>query len=79
MSSNMTREGHIKWCKERAISEYDYYRGESEKTRNGLTSMMSDLSKHPETNSDALRALCLMNMGRAMNRQQFINFINGFN
>lgn len=77
--SNKTREEHLKWCKQRAISEYDFYKGETEKTRNGLTSMMSDLSKHPDTNSDVLRALCMMNMGRAMNRNSFVTFINGFN
>lgn len=74
----MTREEHIKWCKERAIQEYDFYTG-VDKQRNGLTSMMSDLSKHPETNSDILRSLCMMQMMKPMNRQQFVNFINGFN
>jgi hypothetical protein len=79
MPSNQTREEHLKWCKQRALQEYDYYQDIMEKTRNGLTSMMSDLSKHPDTNSEALRALCLMNMGRAMNRNSFATFINGFN
>lgn len=75
----MTREEHIQWCKERAIKEYEYYTSPAEKQRNGLTSMMSDLSKHPETNSETLRALCMMKMMHPMSRQQFINFINGFN
>jgi hypothetical protein len=39
----MTRQEHLKWCKERAIQEYDYYKNASEAQRNGLTSMMSDL------------------------------------
>lgn len=78
--SNKTREEHLKWCKERAITEYDYYKGESEKTRNGLTSMMSDLGKHLDTNSDTLRSLCMMKMMLgSMSRSAFVQFINGFN
>jgi hypothetical protein len=75
----MTRQEHLKWCKERAIQEYDYYKNASEAQRNGLTSMMSDLGKHPETNNESLKALCMMEMMRPMSRQAFINFINGFN
>lgn len=77
--NGQSREEHLKWCKERAIAEYDFYTGDAEKTRQGLTSMMSDLGKHDGTRSPSLNALCMMNMGRAMNRQQFVNFINGFN
>jgi hypothetical protein len=70
----------MKWCKDRAIQEYDFYKTLEKKTRNGLTSMMSDISKHPETNSDSLRFLCMMKiMLGPMNRQQFVDFINGFN
>jgi hypothetical protein len=75
----MTREEHIQWCKERAIQEYDFYTSPAEKQRNGLTSMMSDLNKHPETRGDVLQSLCMMQMMKPMNRQQFINFIQGFN
>ena len=39
-----TREEHLKWCKERA-NEY-LARGD---ISNGITSMLSDLDKHPET------------------------------
>jgi len=76
---NNSREEHLKWCRERAIQEYDFYKDASEKQRNGLTSMMSDLGKHPETNNEVLRMLCLTQMLKPMNRQQFINFLNGFN
>jgi hypothetical protein len=79
MSNTQTREEHLKWCKDRAIQEYDFYTNAADKQRNGLTSMMSDLGKHPETNSDTLRSLCMMKMMSPMTRQQFINFINGFN
>lgn len=73
----MTRQEHIKWCKERAIQEMDYYRDPSK----GIISMMSDLRKHPETNSEALISLCEMQlmMKPKMTRMEVINFLNGFN
>lgn len=74
----MTKNEHVEWCKKRAIQEYDFYSG-TDKQRSGLISMMSDMSKHPETNSPAIRALIMAYMTRPMTRQQFINFINGFN
>ena len=80
----MTREEHLKWCKERAISEFDYHQkkgGFQDAVRNGITSMMSDISKHSEISSPALGMLCLMHMmpGKINSRQEFVNFINGFN
>lgn len=79
----MTREEHIKWCKERAIAEFDYYaRTEpGSALKNGITSMMSDINKHPETKSETLQQLCLMQLMTKpyMNRQEFVTFINGFN
>lgn len=76
--SEKTREEHIKWCKERAISEARFY---SKDPKQGIISMMSDLSKHPETNSEALKSLCMMEMMMRPNitLQGVINFINGFN
>jgi hypothetical protein len=72
----MTREEHLKWCKERAIAEMDFYKDPSK----GIVSMMSDLRKHPETNSEALVSLCGMQLmtNPKMTRQQVINFIDGF-
>jgi len=79
----MTREEHIKWCKERAITEYDFYAKTEPRSalRNGMTSMMSDINKHPETKSDTLQSLCMMQLITKpnMSRQEFVNFINGFN
>lgn len=79
----MTRDEHMKWCKERAIQEFDFYLkpdGLKAAVRNGLTSMMSDMSKHPETNSSSMQSLCLHQMLIGMSsRQAFVNFINGFN
>ena len=40
----MTRDEHLEWAKKRALAYLD--RGE---VREGFTSMLSDLSKHPET------------------------------
>lgn len=73
----MTRAEHLKWCKERAIAEMDY----SGKPSAGIISMMSDIRKHPETNSEVLVALCGMQllMKPNMTRQEAINFIDGFN
>jgi hypothetical protein len=71
----MTREEHIKWCKERAIAEINH----SGDPKQGIISMMSDLRKHPETNGDPLQAFCVMQMVRIKSRQDAINFINGFN
>lgn len=84
MIPKLTREEHLKWCKDRAIAEYDFYNkssGSGEATRNGMTSMMSDMAKHPETNKAATQSLCLMQLVAHpnMQRQQFVNFIQGFN
>lgn len=73
----MTRIEYIDWCKQRAIEEMDFYKDPSK----GIISMMSDLRKHTETNNEALISLCMMQlmMNPKMNRQQVINFLNGFN
>lgn len=73
----MTREEHLKWCKERAIKEMDYYNEPSK----GIISMMSDLRKHPETNNEGLISLCMgqLLINPHMTRQGVIKFIDGFN
>jgi hypothetical protein len=73
----MTRQEHLEWCKERAIAEMDYYKDPSK----AIISMMSDIRKHPETSSEALMALCTMQLmiRPKMTRQEAIDFINGFN
>jgi len=47
----------------------------------GIVSMMSDLTKHPETNNQVLISLCGAQLitNRRMSRQQVIDFIDGFN
>lgn len=72
----MTREEHINWCKERAITEMDFYKEPSK----GIISMMSDLRKHPETSDQVLASLCMLQLlNPNLTRQQVINFLNGFN
>lgn len=72
----MTREEHIEWAKKRAIEEMDFYNDPSK----GIISMMSDLTRHPETYSQALMSLCALQllMKPKMTKQEVIDFINGF-
>lgn len=72
----MTREEHLKWCRERAIQDMDYYKDPTK----GLISMASDLRKHPETNHESLTSLCLAQViiNPKITRQQVIDFIDGF-
>lgn len=71
-----TREEHLAWCKQRALEYID--RGQ---INEGLTSMMSDMSKHPETASPALDQLTvgLMMVGALSTREEARRHINGFN
>ena len=73
----MTREEHIKWCKERAIAEMDFYKQPSK----ALISMASDLRKHQETDSEALVLMCTMHlmMNPKITREEVIKFLDGFN
>lgn len=73
----MTRLEHLEWCKKRAIEEMDFNR----RPTSALISMASDLRKHPETNSEALVSLCMMQImiNPNITRQEVINFLNGFN
>lgn len=69
IGGEMTREEHLKWCKERAIQEMDYYKDPSK----GVISMMSDLRKHPETSGEALQSLCgMMLMGGKLKRKSVV-------
>jgi hypothetical protein len=73
----MTRDEHMKWCKERAIAEYDH----NKQSREGITSMLSDLNMHESTRGDwGLQSLCIhqMMLNPSMSREAFVKFINGF-
>ena len=50
----MNREDHLAWCKRRALQYVD--RGQ---VIEGLTSMLSDMGKHPETQSPALTTMTM--------------------
>lgn len=52
MNETVTRAEHLAWCKQRALEYLD--RGEFV---NALTSLRSDLTKHPETASSGLLLL----------------------
>lgn len=71
----MTREEHIAWCKRRAILEMEY----SKDPKQAVVSMMSDIGKHPETNSEVLRSLCMMTLMGPCTERSVREFINGFN
>ena len=72
-----TREEHLAWCKQRALEYID--RGQ---VNEGLTSMMSDMRKHPETESKsgALDQLTvgLMMIGALSTPDQARKHINGY-
>ena len=71
----MTREEHLKICKERALG----YLNENDLT-NAIASMLSDLSKHPETNK-LPETLSMIGMMYVMNKDiaGAYRFIEGFN
>ena len=72
----MTRAEHIAWCKKRALEYVD--RGQ---INDGLTSMMSDMSKHPETSSSTLDNLTvqLMLIGALSTIANARRHIEGYN
>lgn len=71
----MTREEHIAWCKQRAIQEMEY----AHDPKQAVISMMSDMGKHPETNSEILRFLCMMTLMGSCSEKSVREFIDGFN
>lgn len=70
-----TRAEHIAWCKERAFKEMDYYKD----PKQGIISMMSDLRKHPDTNSPTLQMMCTLELMKSPTISSAGEFINGFN
>jgi hypothetical protein len=72
----MTRVEHIRWCKERAIQEIAFSPTDP---KQGIISMMSDLRKHPETDSASLIMLCMFELSRHCTPASVRRFIEGFN
>ena len=72
----MTRIEHLEWCKKRALEYVDM--GDLQQA---ITSMLSDLGKHPETENHAGKTLGVaMMVGGLLNTSsEVIKFINGFN
>jgi hypothetical protein len=72
----MNRSEHLEWCKKRALEYCD--RGDAE---NALSSMLSDLEKHPETAGHVGCSLGLMMMmgGHFNTPEAARKFILGFN
>lgn len=75
-----TRAEHVRWCKERALKEFDFYKqreGIAAACRNGIASMFSDLSKHPDTKALGGSPLGLM-AAFVNSESEFRRFIDGF-
>uniref|UniRef100_A0A6M3M8A4 Uncharacterized protein n=1 Tax=viral metagenome TaxID=1070528 RepID=A0A6M3M8A4_9ZZZZ len=72
----MTRSEHVEWCKQRALEYIDI--GD---LNQALTSMCSDLGKHPETKNHAGIGLgMMMHMGGHLSKpEEMRKFILGFN
>lgn len=72
----MTRDEHLAWCKKRALEYVE--RGDA---MNGLTSMFSDLDKHPETrgHKGSEIGVMLMMTGSLSSPAEARRFIEGFN
>ena len=72
----MTRQEHMEWCKKRALEYINHGDNQS-----AITSMLSDLQKHPETEKHAGISLGMMLMmaGQLSTDKQVEDFINGFN
>ncbi len=70
------RADHLAWCKRRALEYLD-----SGDVANAVTSMLSDLGKHPETALSAESPLNMFGMMMIMqnNHAGAKRFIEGFN
>lgn len=73
----MNRSEHLRWCKNRAMEYVN--RGEYAE---GVTSMLSDLSKHPETRAASegvLAHLGMMELMKGPTRESIQRYVEGFN
>jgi len=72
----MDRQEHLDWCKKRALEYVD-----DGDLSNALASMLSDVRKHPETESHAGISLGIaMSMGGQLSSpDKMRKFIEGFN
>lgn len=75
-----TRAEHLVWCKQRAHAELNVP-DEAEGIKSAWTSMVSDLTNHPETRKhDALGLGMMMVVGGQLStKAKMAEFIDGFN
>ncbi len=69
----MTRTEHLAWCKQRALELLN-----AGKVHQAVTSMLSDIRKHPET-ADKSAPFVAMATLQSGNARQAREFIEGFN
>jgi len=71
----MTRAEHLAWCKSRALELLD-----AGNVTEAFTSMMSDLSKHPDTDnhSGCQLGMLLLISGCLASPDQMRRFLEGF-
>ena len=73
----MNRSEHMKWCKDRAMQYV-----ETGDYNSAVTSMLSDLGKHPETEASSggiLAQIGMMELMRGPTRDSITRYIQGFN
>lgn len=74
--NSMNREEHLQWCKQRAMAYV-----EAGDFSGAVTSMLSDLRSHPETEASgrgACAQLGMMELMRGPTRESITRFIWGF-
>lgn len=76
MTADQPRAEHLAWCKQRALSYVD--RGD---VHNAFASMVSDLTKHPDTADHVGIQLGLMEQlaGTMTTTEHYRRWIEGFN
>jgi len=75
-----TKDEHLLYCRERALLEFDYYVPRTSfatAVRHAKTSMLSDLSKHPDTRVSDHDAFELM-MRPIYSREQLAQLLDNF-
>ena len=73
----MPRQEHLDWCKKRAMEYVD--KGDYNAA---VTSMLSDLGKHPDTEASSggiLAHIGMMELMRGPTRYSITRYIEGFN
>jgi hypothetical protein len=71
-----TRAEHLAWCKERALEYVD-----ANQLQEAVTSMLSDLTKHPDTEKSGGGPFVLLGIAALManDPHEVRRFITGFN